>query len=114
MSENKIIGVISRVQLGFGGYQEGMFGLGLTFDFKGSGCQTFISGGWTFEPTPQAAWTREDQERNRADLCEKIIKTMKDAKVDNLEKLVGKPVECVFDGPVGELKSWRILTEAIL
>ena len=114
MNKETVIGVISRVHFGFGGYQDGMFGLNLTFDFKSTGCQTFISGGWNFDPSESASWTKEDKANHQSKMCDRVISIMKDAKVDDVTKLVGKPVQCEFSGPCGELKDWRILTEAIL
>jgi hypothetical protein len=40
-----------------------------------------------------------------------ISSLLKDAKVDSVDKLKGKPVEVTLDG--NQLKSWRILTEVL-
>jgi hypothetical protein len=40
-----------------------------------------------------------------------VSKLLKEAKVDSVDKLKGKPVEVTFEG--NTLKSWRILTEVL-
>jgi hypothetical protein len=40
-----------------------------------------------------------------------VSKLLRDAKVDSVEKLKGKPIEATFDG--NTLKEWRILTEVL-
>jgi hypothetical protein len=40
-----------------------------------------------------------------------LSKLLKEAKVDSVEKLKGKPVEVTFDG--NRLQEWRILTEVL-
>jgi hypothetical protein len=40
-----------------------------------------------------------------------VSKLLKEAKVDSVEKLKGKPIEATFDGNM--LKEWRILTEVL-
>lgn len=108
---NTQVGVISSVRFGFGGYQEAMLGLTLNFDFKGSGVSTFESAGW-LDHSPNAKWSLSDRAELRNELCDKLVKVMRQAKVDDVSKLKGKPVECEFEGNM--LKTWRILEEAIL
>ena len=106
------IGVISNVKLGFGGYQDAMFGLSLSFDFKGSGVNAFISGGWRGKRSEHDNWTDQDRSNQQGVLCMKISELLDQAKVDDVTKLKGKPVECSFNNM--ELVNWRILEEAIL
>jgi hypothetical protein len=40
-----------------------------------------------------------------------VSKLLKDAKVNSVDELKGKPVEVTFDGNM--LKEWRILTEVL-
>jgi hypothetical protein len=40
-----------------------------------------------------------------------VSSLLKDAKVNSVDQLKGKPVEVTFDGNM--LKSWRILTEVL-
>jgi hypothetical protein len=110
MTERQL-GKISKAVFGFGGYQDAQIGLTLVFDFKGSGCHAFIGGGWNFAPSDHAKWTLEDQTKTYAEMTRKIIQLMKDAKVDDVMGLVGKPIEATFEAMT--LKDWRILTEVI-
>lgn len=107
----KELGKIKFVRLGFGGYQEAAFGLVLEFEMKGSGVGTFISGGWNFKPSEHAKWTEDDRRKSQSDLCMEIIDILKKAKVDDVAKLKGIPVELSFDGLM--LKSWRVLEEVL-
>ena len=54
---------------------------------------------------------QEDRRKTMADMCYKIAETLNAAAVEDVAKLVGKPVEVTFEG--NTLKDWRILTEAI-
>ncbi len=108
----KMIGVIDSVRFGFGGYQEAMFGLTLSFSADGYGVETFLQGGWTTEITKSTKWTEIDRGCAQAAMCSKLIKILRDAKVGDVSKLKGKPVELTFDKQT--LHDWRILKEAIL
>jgi hypothetical protein len=56
-------------------------------------------------------WSEEDRDGWYAEIMRYVSSLLKDAKVDSVEKLKGKPVEVTFDGNM--LKSWRILTEVL-
>lgn len=109
----KQLGKIEKVSFGFGGYQESMFGVSFTFAFDGCGVGDFISGGWcrNIKITKNTKWTEEERSQQRVDMCNRLEKIMSDAKVNDVYKLVGKPVEIIMDGMV--MKSWRILTEVL-
>ena len=47
-----------------------------------------------------------------AELMRYISKLLSEAKVDDITKLAGKPVEITID-EFNSLKSWRILTEVL-
>lgn len=110
---NKELGKIQSVRFGFGGYQDAMFGLSLTFEGKGWGVSDFISGGWGSSITSgdSCKWTEHDRNITRASMVERIDKILTDAKVDSVDKLKGRPVELTFDNM--DLKEWRILTEVL-
>lgn len=106
------IGKIKRVSVGFGGYQDAM--IGISFELgsdKGSWGVGDFKGTWAHDPDKYCKWTKEDQRNIFADTFEFIQQLLSDANVSDVNKLVGKPVEVVFD--LNTLKSWRILTEAI-
>lgn len=107
----KEYGKITRATFGAGGYQEAQVGLWLLFEGKGWGCGHGIAGGWNFPPDSNAKWTLEDQSKSYATMVRDIMKLLADAKVDSVDKLMGKPVECKFEFTT--LKSFRIFTEVL-
>lgn len=107
----KVLGKIKHARFGFGGYQDAMFGLSLSFSMNGSGINDFINGGWSMPITEHTKWTEEDRGKQQAVLCTRLIKILNEAKVNDVTKLVGIPVEVEIENM--SLKSWRILTEVI-
>jgi hypothetical protein len=106
----KELGKIQSARYGFGGYQDAQFGLSVTLGGESWGVGDFW-GGWADEPSTYAKWTKEDQIRHHGETADRICALLKSAKVTSVEKLIGKPVEVLFDG--NTLSSWRILTEVI-
>lgn len=109
MSE-KLLAKITHATFGFGGYQDVMFGLSLTFMGGATGVSDF-KGTWGDPPSPHAKWSLEDQSQTFADTCRLLIATLKDAKKDHVGQLVGVPVELTVEG--NRLESWRILKEVL-
>ena len=104
------LGKISHVRFGQGGYQDSQFGLSLSFDLKGCGT-TWFMGYWDLERSEYAKWTEEDRNANFAKLVNFMRDLFKKAKITEVHKLVGVPVEVTF---VNEgLKEWRILEEVL-
>jgi hypothetical protein len=56
-------------------------------------------------------WSEKDRDVWYAEIMRYVSKLLKDAKVDSVDKLKGKPVEVTLDGNL--LKEWRILTEVL-
>jgi hypothetical protein len=56
-------------------------------------------------------WSESDRDVWYAEIMRYVSKLLRDAKVDSVEKLKGKPIEATFDG--NTLKEWRILTEVL-
>lgn len=104
------LGKIISVRFGMGGYQDAQFGLSLTFQFDGSICVTTFIGTWADYPE-HARYTREQWSQWRLEALDKLQETMRLAKVDDVTKLLGKPVEVVTEG--NALSSWRILAEVL-
>lgn len=110
--EDKRIGKIQQIHFGNGGYDDSMLGVSFTLgsdkdcwgvgDFKGT---------WGFVPDSHCKWTFEDQTKIWGDTVRYIGQLLKDAKVSEIQKLRGIPVEVIFKD--NTLKSWRILTEVI-
>jgi hypothetical protein len=108
------LGRITHIKLGYGGYQDAMFGLDITFQGKGWGVATFIPAGWKDAYKPEGdhhKWTEEDRTILRAELCKKIDIILDSAKVNDINKLVGIPVEVIFENQT--LKDWRVLEEVL-
>lgn len=113
----KELGKIEHVSFGLGGYQDVCFGLTLSFAFGKTGnsqiCE-FISGGWdvtSMKCDKDCKWTEEDRNKNLSDMCRRISKILSDAKISEIYKLKGIPVEIEMED--NGLKSWRVLTEVL-
>lgn len=104
------LGKISRSVYGLGGYQGAQFGISFDLGGESWGISDFW-GFWADAPGPGAQWTRENQIKWHGETADRIHELLKSAKVQEVSKLVGKPVEVTFDGNI--LKSWRILTEVL-
>ena len=111
---NKELGKITQAYFGYGGYQDSMIGLSLTFEGKsGWGCGHFV-GDWSTNAitwSKSCKWTEADRDKNFAKTVREIDTILDKAKVDCVEKLVGIPVEATFEG--NTLKDWRILEEVL-
>lgn len=105
------IGKIDKATFGRGGYDDAMIGLSLSFAGDGWGTGTFV-GTWAHDPPAHAKWTTEDQDKQFAMAVRKLEETLSDAKKTSCDQLVGVPVMVTFENDA--LKSWRVLTEAIL
>lgn len=115
-SAEKKIGKICAVTLGTGGYQEAGFGLSLKFESSkdGWGVGAFVSGGWypgIVDPDKHTRWTEDDRRKSMADLSYKIAEILRQAKVNDISKLKGIPVEVTFENNC--IKDWRILEEVL-
>jgi hypothetical protein len=102
----KELGKICAVRLGDGGYQDAAFGV--SFDLGGYGD---FWGFWRGEPRPGSEWDAATQAQRYGEAMQRLSNLMKDAKVTDMNKLVGKPIEVTSDSMV--LQSWRILTEVL-
>ena len=114
MSNEKRIGKITKISVGFGGYQDAMLGLSVTLEStRDSWGVGDFKGFWgpDIKHTPSTKWTEAERRNAHADTMLFIGSLLKDANVATVEGLVGIPVEVEFGGNM--LKSWRILTEAI-
>lgn len=109
----KILGKISSIYFGLGGYQGATLGLHISFSMTGSGVSTSISA-WDYENikhTKNCQWDEDARTEQYIKIIKQISKYLSEAKVDRIEKLNGVPVEITMEGNC--LKEWRILTEVI-
>jgi len=109
----KRLGKIERVTFGHGGYQDSMLGLSVTLSGEAWGVSDF-KGNWDAELVKHSEhfkWSEQDRSKAYDETMRFLSKLLKEAKVDNVDKLKGKPVEATFDG--NRLEEWRILTEVL-
>jgi hypothetical protein len=109
----KKLGKIESVSFGLGGYQGAMLGLHVTLG-NGSWGVGDSKANWDAEQikwTEHTQWSEEDRGGWYSEIMRYVSTLLKEAKVDSVDKLKGKPVEVTLDG--NQLKSWRILTEVL-
>jgi hypothetical protein len=109
----KKLGKIERVTFGYGGYQDSMIGISVTLSGESWGVSDF-EGYWDAERVKHSEhtqWSEDDRSKVYDETMRLLSKLLKEAKVDSVEKLKGKPVEVTFDG--NRLQEWRILTEVL-
>ena len=109
----KRLGKIQDVRFGLGGYQDAMLGIHVTLGNEGWGVGDSRAN-WDVEQikwTENTQWTEEDRDGWYAEIMRYVSKLLKEAKVDSVDKLKGKPVEVTLEG--NTLKEWRILTEVL-
>lgn len=116
MSTEKYLGKISSVRFGNGvGYQEAMFGIEFTFEFNGGGvgdCARYSV--WSpskVSCSKHSKWTEQERDEKFVEICRYIDKLLYDAKVDEVYKLKGIPVEVEIESRT--FKDFRILTEVL-
>ena len=109
----KRLGKIILARFGHGGYQDSCIGIHFTLGGDGWGVQDSKSA-WDpqiIEWRDDMNWTESDRDKEFVDIMRYVSKLLAEAKVDEISKLSGVPVEVCFNGNL--LKSWRILTEVI-
>ena len=109
----KRLGKIKNVRFGIGGYQDCQ--LGVHFELGGDSWGVTDSRS-VWDPTrvkceEYTQWTEEERNKQMNDIMRYVSSLLYEAKVDNVNDLKGKPIECSFDGNI--LKEWRILTEVL-
>lgn len=101
------------VNVDFGLVRGCFLGIGLELSYGGS-MGVYVSK--LINMSPECEWDTPTQKAEYMnDLMESINTLLTDAKVDDISKLVGKPI-CVSGGGLGTVMHWddfRILTEVI-
>jgi hypothetical protein len=113
MNERKELGKIQNVKFGIGGYQDACLGIFFTLGGDHWGVCTDKSA-WDcnlITVSDRSQWTEADRSRQYDEILRYVSGLLKEAKVDDVSRLVGKPIEATFDGMT--LKSWRILMEVL-
>jgi len=109
----KKLGKIQEVSFGLGGYQHAMLGIHVTLGNEGWSVGD-SKANWDSEQikwTENTQWAESERDVFYAEIMRYVSKLLKEAKVDSVDKLKGKPVEVTFEG--NTLKEWRILTEVL-
>ncbi len=104
----KMLGKISSAHFGLDRDRPFLFGLELCF--TGDGWGTY--GIYLQNIADSCEWESENK-RNELffKLCKKVENILKQAKVNGVDELVGKPVEVTFEN--NSFKDFRILTEVL-
>ena len=106
------LGKIESIYFGACGYHDALFGLKINITGKGWGVGTDITGGWNVDRTERTKWSEADRIRSHGEMCVRVSKLLKDAKVEFVSELRGKPVKCYFKES-RVLDRFEILTEVL-
>lgn len=106
----KVLGKITRAK--FGMNRDYPFLMGLELEFGADGWGIGDGGKMMINVGPTAKWESSlARERAIARMIDSIRDLLIDAKVDDVTKLVGRPVEVTMEGNV--FKDFRILKEVL-
>lgn len=105
----KRLGKIDFVE--FGTMRDYPFQLGLQLGFSMSGSGVMDAGKYTVNMSPDCHWEMETRNSNLAESLDHVTRILKDAKVNYVSELLGKPVEVTLED--GVFKDFRILTEVL-
>lgn len=106
-----MLGRISAISFGYGGYQGAQFGVSVTLKLAGGlGCADFRG---AFPPDPKFDNPQVELSKREAiaDTAIWLAGILDAAKKRTVAELPGTPIEATFDGMA--LKSWRVLTEVL-
>lgn len=106
----KVLGKISSVKFGYGGYQDAMVGLTVGLETNSGSC-VYFRGAWNIRVNSYTLCTESDRNADFIETMRFINQTLIDSKKDDISKLVSVPVEIEFVD--GALHSWRVLTEVL-
>lgn len=112
MSERRELGKILAATFGCVGYQDCELGLHLTLGNDSWGV-TVSESFWDANliNSKNARWSEADRDARYTSIMRFVSGLLAAAKVSSVDKLVGKPVEVIFED--NTLKDWRVLTEVI-
>lgn len=106
----KILGKITSAEYGMVSDYPFLFGLQLYFQL-GDGTSVGCGSRYTINISESCKWTAEERQYGITKSVDEIHKILKDAKVNHVSKLVGKPVEVTIES--NTFKDFRILTEVL-
>ena len=106
----KVLGKITSAE--FGTIRDYPFLIGLQLGFKlADGCCIACGGKYTVNINKECKWEKSERQEVVTSKIEDIDKVLKDAKVNYVSQLVGKPVEVTIES--NTFKDFRILTEVL-
>ena len=106
----KFLGKITSAEYGMVPDYPFLFGLQLYFKL-GDGSAIGCGSKYTINIGAAYNWTTEERQCGITKSVDEVHKILKDAKVNYVSQLVGKPVEVEIDG--NTFKNFRILTEVL-
>lgn len=95
----------------FGTIKDYPFMMGLQLGFSMSGYEVMDGGKYTINMTRGIHWEKGCRESNITASLDKVAEILKDAKVNYVSELLGKPVEVTLEN--NTFKDFRILTEVL-
>lgn len=109
MTEVKL-GKIKKCRVGWGGYQDAMFGV--TFDLGGDGWGVGdFWGTWGIDKSERAKWTEESRIEALGNVMMRLRNLTRDSKVNTTSDLEEIPIRVTFNNMV--LVSWEVLKEVL-
>tara|TARA_R100001530_G_scaffold13096_2_gene12141 strand:- start:675 stop:1019 length:345 start_codon:yes stop_codon:yes gene_type:complete len=113
----KYLGKIERVKFGLCGYQNQMLGIRLTLRFKESLGSVQERCFWDYnkvENDNNCKWDEESRSEQAIEVMRYISDLLAKAKVEDINDLVGIPIEVECEGVGMEVKSFRVLEEVLI
>lgn len=104
------LGKIASVRFGWGGYNDAMLGLSLTFEMSGTAVQTFV-GAWGIKRSDRCQWSEEERLKELGEAVMKLGEMLEKSHKTDVHQLVGTPVEVTLERNM--LKDWRLLEEVL-
>lgn len=106
----KVLGKITKAEYGMVSDYPFLFGLQLYFKL-GDGTSIGCGSRYTINIGKTCKWSTEERQYGITKSVDEVFKILKDAKVNYVSKLVGKPVEVTIES--NTFKDFRILTEVL-
>lgn len=95
----------------FGTVRDYPFLMGMQLGFSMGGCGVYDGGKYTVNISPDCKWGDVSRADAIIGSVEKVYQILKDAKVNYISELIGKPVEVTLENST--FKDFRILTEVL-
>lgn len=107
-----MLGRISAISFGYGGYQGAQFGASVTLSLNGGGIGTSdFRGAFPPDDKHDEPSVADSKRAAIADSAKWLLSLLDAAKKRDINQLVGVPIEATFDQM--RLQSWRVLTEVL-